>query len=152
MGENGQRRIADNRKARHDYFVHESYEAGIALVGTEVKSIRQGKVNLKDGYAQIRGGELWLYNVHISPYEEGNRFNVEPLRPRKLLMHRGEINKLAGKVQQKGYTLIPLALYWGRGKVKVNLGVCTGKKIYDKRKDLAEKTARRDMERGMARH
>lgn len=151
MANPSQRTIADNRKARHDYFVHERYEAGIALVGTEVKSIRQGKVNLKDGYAQIRGGELWLYNVHISPYEEGNRFNVEPLRPRKLLMHRSEINKLAGKVQQRGYTLIPLSLYWSRGKVKVNIGVCTGKKIYDKRKDLAEKSARRDMARALAR-
>ncbi len=150
MGGSGQRQIADNRKARHDYFIHERYEAGIALVGTEVKSIRQGKVNLKDGYAQIRNGELWLYNVHISPYEEGNRFNVDPLRPRKLLMHRAEISKLAGKVQQRGYTLIPLALYWARGKVKVSVGICTGKKIYDKRKDLAAKTARRDMERGMA--
>ena len=150
MGGSGQRQIADNRKARHDYFIHERYEAGIALVGTEVKSIRQGKVNLKDGYAQIRNGEVWLYNVHISPYEEGNRFNVDPLRPRKLLMHRAEISKLAGKVQQRGYTLIPLALYWARGKVKVSVGICTGKKIYDKRKDLAAKTARRDMERGMA--
>lgn len=150
MGGSEQRQIADNRKARHDYFIHERYEAGIALVGTEVKSIRQGKVNLKDGYAQIRNGELWLYNVHISPYEEGNRFNVDPLRPRKLLMHRAEISKLAGKVQQRGYTLIPLALYWARGKVKVSVGICTGKKIYDKRKNLAAKTARRDMERGMA--
>ncbi len=152
MANSSPRTIADNRKARHDYFIHERYEAGIALVGTEVKSIRQGRVNLKDGYAQIRNGELWLYNVHISPYEEGNRFNVEPLRPRKLLMHRSEINKLAGKVQQRGYTLIPLSLYWSRGKVKVNLGVCTGKKIYDKRKDLAEKSARRDMARALARH
>lgn len=152
MANSSPRIIADNRKARHDYFIHERYEAGIALVGTEVKSIRQGRVNLKDGYAQIRNGELWLYNVHISPYEEGNRFNVEPLRPRKLLMHRSEISKLAGKVQQRGYTLIPLSLYWSRGKVKVNLGVCTGKKIYDKRKDLAEKSARRDMARALARH
>lgn len=152
MANSSPRTIADNRKARHDYFIHERYEAGIALVGTEVKSIRQGRLNLKDGYAQIRNGELWLYNVHISPYEEGNRFNVEPLRPRKLLMHRSEINKLAGKVQQRGYTLIPLSLYWSRGKVKVNLGVCTGKKIYDKRKDLAEKSARRDMARALARH
>lgn len=152
MANSSPRTIADNRKARHDYFIHERYEAGIALVGTEVKSIRQGRVNLKDGYAQIRNGELWLYNVHISPYEEGNRFNVEPLRPRKLLMHRSEISKLAGKVQQRGYTLIPLSLYWSRGKVKVNLGVCTGKKIYDKRKDLAEKSARRDMARALARH
>ena len=152
MANSSPRTVADNRKARHDYFIHERYEAGIALVGTEVKSIRQGRVNLKDGYAQIRNGELWLYNVHISPYEEGNRFNVEPLRPRKLLMHRSEISKLAGKVQQRGYTLIPLSLYWSRGKVKVNLGVCTGKKIYDKRKDLAEKSARRDMARALARH
>lgn len=149
MAKNSGSTIADNRKARHDYFVHETYETGIVLVGTEVKSIRQGKVNLKDGFARVSKGELWLQNVHISPYEQGNRFNVDPLRNRKLLMHKREIHRLMGQVQQKGYTLVPLSMYWSHGKVKVALGLCTGKKNYDKRKDMAAKSAKREMDRAL---
>ncbi len=140
---------SENRKARHDYHIHETFEAGLALTGTEVKSLRAGKANLKDSYARIDNGELFLHNLHISPYEQGNRFNHEPLRVRKMLMHRYEINKLVGKVQEKGYTLVPLKLYFTRGKVKVELALTTGKKTYDKRHDLAEKDAKRDMEREM---
>lgn len=140
---------AENRKARHDYHIHETYEAGLALTGTEVKSLRAGKANLKDSYARIDNGELFLHNLHISPYEQGNRFNHEPLRVRKLLMHRYEINKLLGKIKEKGFTLIPLKLYFTRGKVKVELALTTGKKTYDKRHDLAEKDAKRDMDREM---
>lgn len=149
MTADSSRLIADNRKARYDYFVHDTYEVGIVLVGTEVKSVRAGKVNLRDGFARIHQNELWLYNVHISHYEEGNRFNVEPLRTRKLLMHRGEINRLIGKVQQQGYTLVPLNMHWSRNKVKVTLGLCTGKKLHDKRRDLAAKDAKRDMTRAL---
>lgn len=140
---------AENRKARHDYHIHETYEAGLALTGTEVKSLRAGKANLKDSYAAIERGELFLHNLHISPYEQGNRFNHEPLRVRKLLMHRYEINKLIGKIKEKGFTLVPLKLYFTRGKVKVELALTTGKKTYDKRHDLAEKDAKRDMDREM---
>ncbi|HWR42512.1 SsrA-binding protein SmpB [Sporomusa sp.] len=139
----------ENRKARHDYHIHETYEAGIALTGTEVKSLRAGKANLKDSYARIDNAELMLHNMHISPYEQGNRFNHEPLRTRKLLMHRYEINKLIGKTKEKGYTLVPLKLYFTRGKVKVELGLASGKHTYDKRQDLAEKDAKRDMERAL---
>jgi len=138
---------AENRKARHDYHIHETYEAGIALTGTEVKSLRAGKANLKDSYARIDNAEIMLHNMHISPYEQGNRFNHEPLRTRKLLMHRYEINKLIGKTKEKGYTLVPLKLYFTKGKVKVELGLATGKHTYDKRQDLAERDAKRDMER-----
>lgn len=139
--------VSENRKARHDYHIHETYEAGIALTGTEVKSLRAGKANLKDSYARIDQGELLLHQLHISPYEQGNRFNHEPLRVRKLLMHRFEINKLIGKTKEKGYTLVPLKLYFTRGKAKVELGLATGKHTYDKRHDLAEKDAKREMER-----
>lgn len=149
MAGNSSKQIVNNRKARHDYFVHETYEAGIVLTGTEVKSIRAGRVNLKDGFVTIRNHEVWLHNVHVSPYEQGNRFNQDPLRTRKLLMHRVEINKLLGKVQQQGYTLIPLSLYWSRGNVKVALGLCTGKKNYDKRRSMAEKSAQREMDRAL---
>jgi SsrA-binding protein len=138
---------AENRKARHDYHIHETYEAGIALTGTEVKSLRAGKANLKDAYARIDNAEIMLHNMHISPYDQGNRFNHEPLRTRKLLMHRYEINKLIGKTKEKGYTLVPLKLYFTRSKVKVELGLATGKHTYDKRQDLAERDAKRDMER-----
>ena len=137
----------ENRKARHDYFIHEAFETGLVLQGTEVKSLRAGKANLKDSYAAIERGELFLHNLHISPYEQGNRFNHEPLRVRKLLMHRYEINKLLGKIKEKGFTLVPLKLYFTRGKVKVELALTTGKKTYDKRHDLAEKDAKRDMDR-----
>jgi SsrA-binding protein len=143
----GQKYITDNRKARHDYFIHDTYEAGIALTGTEVKSLRQGKVNLKDSFCRIENGEILLVGMHISPYEQGNRFNHEPLRIRKLLLHKYEIMKLLGITKEKGYTLIPLNLYFKKGKVKVTVGVATGKKLYDKRQVLAEKEAKRDIER-----
>lgn len=139
--------LAENRKARHDYFIEESYEAGIELVGTEVKSIREGKANLKDSYAEIRNGEVFLRNMHVSPYEQGNIFNRDPLRDRKLLLHKVQILKLTAYTTQQGYTLIPLSLYLKNGRVKVNLAVAKGKKNYDKRQDLIEKAAKRDIER-----
>ena len=145
----GVKYIAENRKARHDYFIHETYEAGIALTGTEVKSLRQGKANLKDSFCRIEHGELLLLGMHISPYEQGNRFNHDPLRTRRLLMHRYEILKLFGKTKEKGYTLIPLNLYFKKGKVKVTVALVSGKKLYDKRQALAEKEAKRDIERRM---
>lgn len=141
--------LAENRKARHDYFIEETYEAGIALVGTEVKSIRGGKANLKDSYAQIRNGEVFIVGMHISPYEQGNRFNVDPLRERKLLLHKAEITKLLGYTAQKGYTLVPLSMYLVRGRVKVSLGVAIGKHNYDKRQSMKEKSAKRDIEKHM---
>jgi SsrA-binding protein len=139
----------ENRKARHDYFIHETYEAGIALTGTEVKSLRAGKANLKDSYAMVEHAELIVRNLHISPYEQGNRFNHDPLRPRKLLMHRNEINRLIGQTKEKGYTLVPLKMYFIRGRVKVELGLATGKKLYDKRQDMAERDAKRDIDRAL---
>jgi SsrA-binding protein len=141
--------LTENRKARHDYFVEEAMEAGIELVGTEVKSIRAGKVNLKDSYGEIKNGEVFIRNMHISPYEQGNIFNVDPLRERKLLLHKQEIRRLTGLVQQAGLTLIPLSLYLKNGRVKVNLGVCRGKKNYDKRDAMLEKAHKRDVERQM---
>lgn len=141
--------LAENRKARHDYFIEEAYEAGIELVGTEVKSIRQGKANLKDSYAEIRNGEIFVINMHISPYEQGNIFNKDPLRERKLLLHKEEIRKLMGYTSQKGYTLVPLSLYLKNGRVKVNLAVAKGKKNYDKRDAMLEKAAKRDIDRQM---
>lgn len=148
-GTSGVEYIAENRKARHDYFIHETYEAGIALTGTEVKSLRQGKANLKDSFCRIEHGELLLLGMHISPYEQGNRFNHDPLRTRRLLMHKYEILKLFGKTKEKGYTLIPLNLYFKKGKVKVTVALVSGKKLYDKRQALAEKEAKRDIERRM---
>jgi SsrA-binding protein len=140
--------VSENRKARHDYFIHETYEAGIALTGTEVKSLRSGKANLKDSYARIENGEVMLHNLHISPYEAGNRYNHDPLRIRKLLLHRDEIKRLLGKTREKGLTLIPLRLYFNqRGLVKVELALGQGKKLFDKREDLAERDARREVER-----
>lgn len=139
--------IADNRKARHDFNIHETYEAGIALTGTEIKSIRQCKLNLKDSFCRIENGELLLYQVHISPYEQGNRFNHEPERTRKLLMHKSEIHKLLGQVKEKGFSLIPLNFHFSRGYVKVTVGLVTGKKLYDKRQDMAERDAKRDIEK-----
>lgn len=139
--------MAQNRKARHLYFIEETMEAGIALQGTEVKSVRLGRVNLKDSYARVENGELFVYNMHISPYDLGNRFNHDPLRPRKLLMHRREINRLAGYIQNKGYTLIPLSIYLKGSRAKIELGVARGKKEYDKRRSIAERDARREMER-----
>lgn len=139
--------VAENRKARHDYHIHESYETGLVLTGTEVKSLRAGKANLKDAYARIEKAELMLHNVHISPYDQGNRFNHEPLRTRKLLMHRSEIDKLIGKTQEKGYTLVPLKIYFTHGMAKLQLGLATGKKNYDKRQDAAERDAKREIDR-----
>ena len=141
--------LAENRKARHDYFVEETIEAGIELVGTEVKSIRGGKCNLKDCYADVRNGEVFILNNHISPYEQGNIFNVDPLRARKLLLHKEQIGRLAGLVSRDGYTLVPLSLYLKNGRVKVALGICKGKKNYDKRDSMLEKAAKRDIERQM---
>ena len=139
--------IAQNRKARHDYFIEETYEAGIALKGTEVKSIRGGKINLKDGYAKVENSEVFLYNVHISPYEQGNIFNTDPLRVRKLLLHKREIRKLIGYVQQKGYSLIPLRAYLKSGKVKIELAVARGKAQYDKRETIARRDADRRIQK-----
>ena len=141
------RTIAQNKKAWHDYFVDEKYEAGIALFGTEVKSLRQGNVNLKDAYCHFDGGELFVVGMHISPYEKGNIFNREPLRDKKLLMHKKEILKLHGLVSQKGFTLVPLSLYFSGAHVKMEIGLCRGKKLYDKRDDIAKNDAKRTMER-----
>ena len=145
----GKKIIAQNKKAYHDYFVDERYEAGIALFGTEVKSLRKGAVNLKDSYCSIQGGEIFVHGMHISPYEFGNIFNREPLRDRKLLMHRREIMKLNGALTQKGLTLIPLSLYFSGPYVKVELGLCRGKKLYDKRASIAEAESDREIERRM---
>lgn len=139
--------IATNRKARHEYEILDSLEAGIVLTGTEVKSLRAGKANLKDSYANVRNGEVFLYSMHISPYSHGNYNNHDPLRDRKLLLHKKEIKKLIGKVQEKGLTLVPLKLYFKDGKVKVELAVARGKKIYDKRRDIAKRDAERDLQR-----
>ncbi|MDJ0305175.1 MULTISPECIES: SsrA-binding protein SmpB [Dehalobacter] len=141
--------IAENRKARHDFFVEDSYEAGIILTGTEIKSIRAGRVNLKDSYAEIIKGEVWLNQMHISPYEQGNRFNHDPLRKRKLLFNRTEIIKMGDKVKLQGMTLVPLKIYLKHGMAKIELGLCKGKKTYDKRDDLAERDAKRQMERDL---
>lgn len=141
------RSITNNRAAYHEYFVEDKFEAGIELFGTEVKSLRNGRVNLKDSFCRIDCGELIVYGVHISPYEKGNIFNRDPYRPRKLLMHRREIDRLFGAVGQKGYSIIPLALYFKGRWVKVELGLCKGKKLYDKRAVEAEKSAKRDIER-----
>ena len=141
--------IAQNRKAYHDYFVDEKYECGIALFGTEVKSIRLGKVNLKESWAQIRKSEVWVEWMHISPYEQGNIFNRDPLRARKLLLHRNEIRKLDGLVMRQGYTLIPLELYFRDGRVKVQLGLCKGKQLHDKRDSLAKRDSDREIRRAL---
>ena len=142
MGTENFKTITENRKARHEYFVLESMETGIELVGTEVKSLRQGQVNLKDSWCSIDNGELFIKGMHISPYEKGNIFNRDPMRVRKLLMHKKEINRLFGKVKQDGLTLIPLSLYFKGSRVKVQLGLCKGKKLYDKREDAAKKDAK----------
>ena len=139
----GVRVVADNRKARHDYFVDETFEAGLVLTGTEIKSIRAGRVNLRDSHARVERGEVWLYGMHIAPYEHGNRFNHEPDRPRKLLLHRREIDYLAGRVRERGYTLVPLKLYLKGGWAKVELALVRGKKVYDKRAAIAQREAQR---------
>ena len=140
---------AENRKARHDYFVIETYEAGIELFGTEVKSLRAGNVNLKDSYCDLDDGELFAIGMHISPYEQGNIFNKDPLRPKKLLMHKREIMKLTGLVSREGYTLVPLSLYFKGSRVKMALGLCKGKKLYDKRDTAAKRDADRTIEKAM---
>lgn len=149
MQQEGLKTIAVNRKARHEYFVLESFETGIVLVGTEVKSIRQGGVNLKDSWCSIDGGELWIKGMHISPYEKGNIFNADPLRVRKLLMHHREIDRLLGTLKQDGLTLIPLSLYFKGSRVKLELGLCKGKKLHDKRDAAAKRDAGREMDRAL---
>ena len=139
--------VAENRRARHDYHIHETFEAGIVLTGTEIKSLRGGRANLTDSYARIENGELYLISAHISPYEQGNRFNHEPRRNRKLLMHKSEILRLLGKTREKGYTLVPLKIYLSHGLAKVELALASGKDLYDKRQSAAEKDAKREVER-----
>lgn len=146
-----QQTVAQNKKAYHDYFILETYEAGISLAGTEIKSVRQGKVNLKDAWCSIDAGELYANGMHISPYDHGNIFNRDPLRPKKLLMHKKEILKLFGLVKTQGLTLIPLSVYFKNGRAKVQVGLCKGKKLYDKRETAAKRDAARDIERGMRR-
>ena len=143
----GIKTIALNRKAWHDYFIEEKYECGIALFGTEVKSIRQGKVNLKESWAQIRKGEVWVEGMHISPYEQGNIYNRDPLRAKKLLLHKNEIHKLDNLVMRQGFTLIPLEMYLRDGKVKVQLGLCKGKQLHDKRESMARKDSDKEIQR-----
>jgi SsrA-binding protein len=140
--------ICQNRKAWHEYFIEDRFEAGMVLLGTEVKSLRDGKASLGDSYAKIKEGEIFLVDAHINPYGHANRFNHDPLRPRKLLLHKTEIRRLIGKIQEKGFTLIPLRLYFSDGKAKVELGLAKGKKLYDKRETLKRKAVERDMERG----
>ena len=151
--ETGIKRVADNRKAFHDYFIDETYEAGMALVGTEVKSLRNGRVNLRDSYVEVRGTayapELYLINAHISPFEQGNIWNHDPLRPRRLLVHRQEIDRIAQRVRERGYTVVPTKVYFKDGRAKLEIGLARGKKLYDKRHDLAERDAKRDVERAM---
>ena len=147
MGKDSIKLIANNKKAYHDYFIEDTYEAGISLVGTEVKSLRMGKCSVKESFIKIENGEMIVYGMHISPYEKGNIFNKDPLRPRKLLLHRYEINKMAGKMAEKGYTIVPLKVYFKGSLVKVEVGLAKGKKLYDKRQDMAKKDAKREMER-----
>lgn len=149
MGKESVKSIAKNKKAFHDYFVEERYEAGIELAGTEVKSIRMGNVNLKDAFCTIKDGQMSVNGMHVSPYEKGNIFNREPRRPRRLLMHRREIAKLFAKIKQDGYTLIPLSLYFKGPRVKVEVGLCKGKKLYDKREAAAQRDAKREMDRAL---
>ena len=139
--------VANNKKAYHDYFIEEKYEAGIALAGTEVKSLRMGKCSIKEAFIRIENGEVWVYGMHVSPYEKGNIFNKDPLRPRKLLLHKKEIWKLLGKMKEKGYTLVPRQVYFKEGKAKVEIGLAKGKKLYDKREDIAKKDQRREAEK-----
>lgn len=150
MAKDSIKQIANNKKAYHDYFVEDTFEAGISLVGTEVKSLRQGKCSLKESFIKERGGSLFVYGMHISPYEKGNIFNRDPLRVRRILLHRAEINKLMGKASQKGYTIIPLRIYFRGSLVKVEVGLCKGKNLYDKREALQKKDVQRSIEREFA--
>lgn len=145
--EKGSRLIANNKKAYHDYFIEETYEAGIALHGTEVKSLRMGKCSIKESFVRIENEEVYIYGMHISPYEKGNIFNRDPLRVKKLLLHKSEIRKMKGKIAEKGYTLVPLKVYFNRSLVKVEIGLAKGKKLYDKRQGIAKKDQRREAER-----
>ena len=145
--EKGSRLIANNKKAYHDYFIEETYEAGIALHGTEVKSLRMGKCSIKESFVRIENEEVYIYGMHISPYEKGNIFNRDPLRVKKLMLHKSEIRKMKGKIAEKGYTLVPLKVYFNRSLVKVEIGLAKGKKLYDKRQDIAKKDQRREAER-----
>lgn len=147
MGKENIKLIANNKKARFDYFIEDTYEAGISLVGTEVKSLRMGKCSVKESFIRIENGEVYIYGMHISPYEKGNIFNKDPLRVRKLLLHKYEINKMAGKIAQQGYTIVPLQVYFRGSLVKVEIGLAKGKKLYDKRQDIAKKDARREAEK-----
>ena len=146
-GKESQKLIANNKKAYHDFFIDETYECGIALHGTEVKSMRMGKCSIKEAFIRIENGEVFVYGMHVSPYEKGNLFNKDPLRVKKLLMHKYEINKLSSKIAEKGYTLVPLQVYFKEGRVKVEVGLARGKKLYDKRADIAKKDQRRETER-----
>jgi len=139
--------VANNKKAYHDYFIDETYEAGIALHGTEVKSMRLGKCSIKESFIRIENGEVYVYGMHVSPYEKGNLFNKDPLRVKKLLLHRAEINKLQGRIKEKGYTLVPLEVYFNEGKVKLQIGLARGKKLYDKRESIAKKDQQREAEK-----
>ncbi len=139
--------VANNKKAYHDYFIDETYEAGIALHGTEVKSMRLGKCSIKESFIRIENGEVYVYGMHVSPYEKGNLFNKDPLRVKKLLLHRAEINKLTGRIKEKGYTLVPLEVYFNEGKAKVQIGLARGKKLYDKRESIAKKDQMREAEK-----
>ena len=147
MAKEDMKLVANNKKAYHDYFIEEKYEAGLVLHGTEVKSLRMGKCSVKEAFIRIENGEMTVYGMHISPYEKGNIFNRDPLRPKKLLLHKQEINKLLGKIKEKGYTLVPLQVYFSNGRAKVEIGLARGKKLYDKREDIAKKDARRETER-----
>ena len=147
MGKGSVKLIANNKKAFHDYFVEDKYEAGISLAGTEVKSLRMGKCSVKESFIRIEDGEVIIYGMHVSPYEKGNIFNKDPLRPKKLLLHKYEINKIAGKIKEKGYTIVPLQVYFKGSLVKVEIALARGKKLYDKRQDIAKKDMRREAER-----
>lgn len=148
MGKESRKIIANNKKAYHDYFIEEKYEAGVELVGTEVKSVRKGNCSIKQAFVRIdKNAEVWIYGMHINPYEQGNIFNKDPLRVRKLLLHRSEINKLIGKIEQKGFTLVPLSVYFKGSKIKVEIALAKGKKLYDKRHDIAKKDQKRAAER-----
>ena len=144
--------VSSNKKARHDFFIIEVYEAGLELTGTEIKSIRAGEVNLKDSYAKVKGGEVFVYSMHISPYSQGNRYNQDPMRPKKLLLHKKEIRKLDQATSQEGLTLVPLDVYLLKGRAKLSLAVAKGKKLYDKRDDIAKRDAKRDIDRKMKEH
>lgn len=147
MAKESMKLVANNKKAYHDYFVDEKYEAGLSLHGTEVKSLRMGRCSIKEAFIRIENGEVFAYGMHISPYEMGNIFNKDPMRPKKLLMHKSEIHKLLGKLKEKGFTLVPLQVYFKDGKAKIEIGLCRGKKLYDKRQDIAKRDQRREAEK-----